>query len=296
MFHARPSYTDHDGFLMPKGFPVEGFASALTYPARAGDIFISTYPKCGTTWAQHIVYLILHRGEPLSSDRRMTDEIPQLEEVGRETVEALPDPRCIKTHLPFQLTPHHREARYIYVARNPFDCAVSFYHHTRGFVQLYDFAEGSFDDFFECFVAGEVDFGDYFDNLIPWYEQRDDENVLFLTYEQMKAAPDEAIIAVGNFLGPGCAAIVQDDEILKRILRHSSFDSMRTDQDRWSSRRPKDMPAFIRTGQVGDWMNHFSAEQARRLGEKFARRARGTDLELLWPEVLRTARRPLGCR
>ena len=50
------------------------------------------------------------------------------------------------------------------------------------------------------------------------------------------------------------------------------------------------MPEFIRKGAVGDWRNHFSADQARRLADKFARRAAGTDLERLWPEILREAR------
>jgi hypothetical protein len=41
-----PTYTDHNGFLMPKGFPIEGFKSGLKYSAGADDLFIATYPKC----------------------------------------------------------------------------------------------------------------------------------------------------------------------------------------------------------------------------------------------------------
>ena len=33
---------------------------------------------------------------------------------------------------------------------------MSFYHHTRGFPRHYDFAEGTWDTFFECFMRGEV--------------------------------------------------------------------------------------------------------------------------------------------
>lgn len=35
-----PSYYNHDGFLMPLGFPVEGFTSALNYQAQPSDTFM----------------------------------------------------------------------------------------------------------------------------------------------------------------------------------------------------------------------------------------------------------------
>ena len=283
---AKPSYRMHDGFRMPLGFPVAGFASALSYHARPNDIFIATYPKCGTTWVQYIVYLLLHDGEPLSADRLLGDAIPHLEEVGKDAVEGLPDPRAIKTHLPFAMTPAHPDARYIYVARNPFDCVVSFYHHTRGFAQHYDFGAGTFDDYFECFLAGEVDFGDYFDHLGSWYERRDDRNVLFLIFETMKDDPNQVVVEIAEFLGLPCAT---DEKRIADVVRHSSFDQMRKDQNRWSSRRPDDMPAFVRKGVVGDWLNYFSPEQATRLANRLNTRAEKSGFTALWPDIVHAA-------
>ncbi len=282
-----PSYIVHDGFLLPKSFPCENFASALEYLAEPGDVFVSAYPKCGTTWTQNIVHLLLHDGVPLGAGDKLTELFPHLEEVGRQFVESLAPPRCIKTHLPFAMTPYHADARYIYVARNPFDCAVSFFHHTRGFPKHYDFAAGTFPDFFECFLAGEVDFGDYFDNLTSWYARRNDDNVLFLTYEAMKRDARASIAEIGTFLGVAPAV---NSRLLESVLEHSRFDSMRKKQGRWSSRRPEGMPTFIRRGVVGDWSNHFTAAHAGRLLEKFRNRARGTDLESLWPDILDQAR------
>ncbi|MDJ0601708.1 MAG: sulfotransferase domain-containing protein [Crocosphaera sp.] len=278
----KPSYYNHNGFLMPMGFPIEGFTSALKYEAQSSDIFLVTYPKCGTTWTQYILWLMQHQGEPLSSSEKLETYIPHIEEVGKETIENLPKPRVIKTHLPYQLTPYHPQAKYIYVARNPFDCAVSFYHHTRGFIKHYDFADGTFDDFFECFIIGEVDFGDYFDHLVPWYEHKNDKNVLFFTYETMKTDLKSIIIKIAKFLGDNYIKCIENEKILNKIIINSSLENMKKEQQRWSSKRPENMPSFVRKGEIGDWKNYFSSEQQQRLTEKFMMKTSGTNLETLW--------------
>lgn len=285
----RPRYTIHDGFRMPMGFPVEGFASGQRYRASPGDIFVVSYPKCGTTWVQYIVYLLENDARPLAPGQRLDEVFPHLEEVGEPAVRALHEPRLIKTHLPFERTPFAAEAKYVYVARNPFDCAVSFYHHTRGFPRHYDFADGTWDTFFECFIAGEVDFGDYFDHLVSWWPRRNDANVLFTTYERMLAAPAEAVARIAEFLGGRAAALVREPGRLDDVVRSSSFDAMRRDQGRWSSARPADMPAFVRKGVAGDWRSQFSAEQTRRLAAKLRERTAGTGIEALWPELAANA-------
>ena len=273
---------------MPLGFPVESFASALEYRAQPDDIFIATYPKCGTTWTQYILYLLLNQGVPLGANQRLGDAIPHLEDAGRNVVEALPRPRAIKTHLPYSMTPSNAEAKYVWVARNPFDCVVSFYNHTRGFDTHYDFSSGTFDDYFECFFAGEVDSGDYFDHLTSWWEHRNDPNVLFLTYEAMKMDTRKAILSISEFLRLSAAS---DEEVLSRTVEHSAIVNMRKDQGRWSSRRPKDKPTFVHKGIVGDWENYFSASQASRLVQKFEDAADVAGFGGLWPEVIEAAKR-----
>jgi hypothetical protein len=284
-----PRYQLHGGFRMPMGFPVEGFESGQRYRASPGDIFVASYPKCGTTWTQYIVYLLQHDGRALAPGRRLEDVFPHLEEVGDAAVRALAPPRLIKTHLACERTPWSAHGKYVYVSRNPFDCAVSFYHHTRGFVRHYDFAAGTWNTFFECFVRGQVDFGDYFDHLLSWWPKRAEDNVLFLTYERMLEAPAEAVRAIAAFLGGGAAELARDVRRVDGIVRDSDFEHMRRDQGRWSSARPADMPAFVRKGAVGDWRNHFSADQAKRLAEKFRARTGGTAVEDLWPDLVRDA-------
>jgi len=284
----EPSYTWHDGFAMPMGFPVDAFRSALSYAPEPSDFFIATYPKCGTTWVQNIVYLLAHGGEPLPASASMGEAIPHLEEVGGDVVRNLSSPRYIKTHLPFGLAPKSDSARYLYVARNPFDCAVSFFHHTRGFVKHYDFADGSFADYFECFVSGRVDFGDYFDNVRGWLPRSSEANVRILTYEAMQADVRGAIRTIADFMQAECA---DDESVIDAVVEHSSFASMSRDQQRWSSRRPEGMPAFVRKGVVGDWVNYFSTDQCYRLLERSDAIAADVELEALWPDVYAAARR-----
>ena len=268
------------------GFPVQGFSSGLKYRPLGSDVFVASYPKCGTTWMQYIVYLLMNGARALPPGRKLEEFFPHLEEVGTEGVQALPERRMIKTHLPFEVMPFHSDARYVYVARNPFDCAVSFYHHTRGFVHHYDFAEGTFDDFFECFIAGEVDFGGYFEHLLSWYAQRSAANVLFLTYERMQRETERVIAEVGAFLGEPAALIARDAAAVAAIREESSFKRMSRDQRRWSSARPEGMPEFVRKGVIGDWRDAFSPEQARRLRDEFAKRTGGRGPYSLWPEIL----------
>jgi hypothetical protein len=125
---------------------------------------------------------------------------------------------------------------------------------------------------------------------LSWLEVADRDNVLFVTYEALRADATAEITAIGRFLGGVAAATVTDPAALGAVLRETGFGRMRRAQQRWSSRRPADMPAFVRKGVVGDWRGEFSAEQARRLGARFDERTRGTPAADLWPDVLDAAR------
>jgi hypothetical protein len=274
---------------MPLGFPIDGLESGLRYAASAGDIFVASYPKSGTTWLQYIVWLLI-RGRALTASESLSELFPHLEEVGSQAVAALPEPRLIKTHLAFELTPWCPDACYLAIARNPFDCAVSFYHHTRGFPKHYDFADGSFDAFFDCFLRGEVDFGDYFEHLLSWHEARKRRNVFLFTYEAMLADPLASLRRVAAALGERAEATIATDARIADILRETSHAAMQRDQQRWSSQRPAWATGFVRKGVVGDWESVFTAEQARALLAEFERRLGGTELGELWPEVLAAAR------
>ncbi|KAH9368737.1 hypothetical protein HPB48_004756 [Haemaphysalis longicornis] len=156
-----PLYVDIDGLRMNKRFSPELVRSAIEYAARPDD-------TAGRHWTQQIAYLIAHNGAPPADVLQLHMHSPSLEKFGAKTVTSLPNRGLIRTHLPYELVPKHPEAKYLYVCRNPKDVCVSFFYHTKG-LDGYDFADGKFEDFFEVFLAGETDFGDYFQHVLPWY-------------------------------------------------------------------------------------------------------------------------------
>nr|XP_042912715.1 sulfotransferase ssu-1-like [Parasteatoda tepidariorum] len=173
-----PFSQDIDGFQVPGMFSADIFRGATKYKPRPDDLFLVTYPKCGTTWTGQILLLILRKGEPLENPSDLHAKAPFLEMTGVDFVDKMMRPGPIKTHLPFHLTPFSKDAKYICVTRNPKDCCVSYFHHMRN-LPGHNF-NGTFDQFFELFVSGKIDYGDYFDHLLSWYPHRFE--LIYLTY------------------------------------------------------------------------------------------------------------------
>lgn len=281
----KPKYNNlKNGFIIPKGFNPERFEESLTYEPESDDVFICTYPKCGTTWTQCILHLMLNNGEPLKTGQHICSLIPHLEDDGKDAVLPLSRPRVIKTHVPYYMLPKHGDAKYIYIARNPKDCCVSFYYHTKGFARHYDFADGKFEDFFEIFLAGEVDFGDYFDHLLSYLPHKHDPNMLFLLYEEMKSDVRSCIRKIGQFLGEPFTNAAENPTILEKVVLNSGFKTMKSTPSAWSSEQVKGSPGFIRKGEVGDWRKHFTEEQTERIDHKFKVKLNGTEAEHFWDD------------
>jgi len=104
----------------------------LDFPARDGDIVISTRSKHGTTWTQMICALLVFQTPelpaPLAELSPWLDWTiaPKDEILAR--LAAQEHRRFIKTHTPLDGIPNHPGVRYIVVARHPLDAAVSLYY------------------------------------------------------------------------------------------------------------------------------------------------------------------------
>ncbi|XP_054929018.2 sulfotransferase 2A2-like [Dermacentor andersoni] len=299
----------------------ECIESAMDYGHREGDLFIVTYLKCGTTWMQHIVYLIQSGGVPPANAAQFHGASPYFEVNGSHCVQWTTRPGSIKSHLPLHQTGYSPEARYIIVIRNPFDVVVSLHHFWR-MISSYEY-DGGFDDSFENFVAGNINSGDYFDFYRAWCQRVNDPNVLFLVYEDMRKDTEAAILKVARFLGHEHEErlLADNGRVLKDVLRYSSFEEMKKYTNKMihdfyegefpfrgeeykglrylheiirrgrgsatgdDSACSADKVDYVRKAVVGDWKNYFSPDQTRRLSEKFRRRTRNTPMANLWPEL-----------
>jgi len=153
----------------------------------------------------------------------------------------------------------------VYVARNPKDAAVSFYHHFRH-LHLY---AGTKETFLKAYVNDQILFAPFNPHVIEFWKIRDEPNILFLFYEDMKRNLDQEVKKAMKFLGKN---YLQDE--IGKLCDHLSFDSMRKNsscnneklvkflkENRMTDDQAKKEDfCFIRKGQVGSHKSELTAE------------------------------------
>ena len=252
-----------DGVRMMVGIPAKVIAEQRDKCViRPDDVFIATYPKCGTTWTQQIVKLIANNGVETGIDSDVF--IPWHELMTLEEMESIPS-RFFKSHLPYQLMPGggdpaNTKAKYICVIRNPKDAAVSMYNYVSKMASPH-LAPSSWNAYFTSFVEGSIPHGTFYAHFLGWWAHRDAPNILILTYEQMKRNPRTAVTSIASFLGYSLT-----DEVIDKIVIDTSFDKMKNNKaankEYFTELSGSGNLAFMRKGVIGDWRNVFTQEQS----------------------------------
>ena len=278
LYASLPTIYDHHDQLWagtPAHF-LEHLSNDFDY--RADDVWLSSYPRSGTAWTYEVLYAVLYEGDIAALQHAQSEgkvlkffpiEIGSAAGVAERltTWKALPSPRVIPTHVPFRLYPKtvlERHSKRVYVVRNPKDVAVSFYHHHRSHKVLGQY-QGTWDDFFECFLNGQVVYGSWFDHTLGWWanSQESPGHVLVLHYEDMQQDLATPIRRLGTFLGRPLSP-----QAVAAIADYASFASMSANPFTNRAGNPMmdfSIARFLRKGVVGDWKNSLHGRARRPL-------------------------------
>ncbi len=220
------------------------------YLPRPDDIIISTYPKCGTTWTQRIVSMLLAGSAaptPIVSpwpDMRLFG--PVEEALG--LAESLTTRRFLKSHLPYDSLPVYEGVKFIHTARDGRDSAMSFHNHMIGFnppmvanMDAVSLADPKFGDaapaieadpaaFFRTWLADGGALGDpgasYWEVERSYWAARCEANMLLVHYADLKAEPAAEIARIAAYLG-----IELPGQTMAEIVAAADFAAMRAEGD-----------------------------------------------------------------
>nr|XP_005314922.2 sulfotransferase 6B1-like [Chrysemys picta bellii] len=189
----------YKGILYPAAFCNPKTIQVLdSFEARSDDVILAAYPKNGTNWLDQVlndleITAAKYTEEEINERINITNELsvfPRLEFGDPEKfkrMKELPFRRIIITHLPPQVLPKSifkSKAKILLLVRNLKDTAVSYFHFYNNTPTRPSF--GSWDEYFTAFMHGKLCWGSYFDYLAEWNKHMDDENVMAITYEELK--------------------------------------------------------------------------------------------------------------
>lgn len=220
------------------------------YRPRAGDVVITTYPKCGTTWMQQIVALLIFQTpepRPVTEIGAWVDR--RLDPIGEVMArfEAQTHRRFLKSHVPFDGLPIHDEVRYIHVARDGRDACLSYHNQVSRFrpemrQKLNEIGRADAllradypaippepRDFFRLWltqgVAGGSDgcpYLSFFDFQCTYWQGRRRKNLLMVHYRDLKADLAGEMRRIARFL-----EIEVPDALWPSIINAATFEEMR---------------------------------------------------------------------
>jgi aryl sulfotransferase len=214
------------------------------YHPRPDDIIIATYSKCGTTWMQRIVSLLVFQSaEPrpimeISAwlDRRFGNSVESV----LETIGTQEHRRFLKSHLPLDGLPFYDEVKYIHVSRDGRDACMSYHNHGTGLkepvLELLDQIGLQDESIGRPFPRVPADPAEYFHRWVAdvnvahppflhyaktWWEARQHANVLLVHYNDLKADLSGEMERIADFLE------ISIDRILwPELVAAAGFDAM----------------------------------------------------------------------
>ncbi|KAL1445952.1 hypothetical protein MTO96_028969 [Rhipicephalus appendiculatus] len=303
----KPAYQIIDGVPRCIALTPDRFRENLKFRAKEGDLVQSAFPKSGTHWLLYFTQFILRNGQPMTTYQEFAKEWRFLEYMDIKDFSSSLPLRTFVTHLALDKGTMTEEGKYIYLARNPWDICVSFYHMMTN-MSVFGFQGAKFEDFVDTFVSGNFGYGDYFEHVAAGYALREQPNVLFVTYEELKMNTREVALRLAYFLGEQYGRNLENDEaLLKKLLETSQVDYMRNlvvvdltgkDNPQWSEvlsrakvtcieghEGDENRYAYVRAGQVGVWKDCFTPDLLHKMENRILEAEKESSFVDLWKDI-----------
>ncbi len=225
--------------------------------------------------------------------RDVYEEVPWIEflafpgqpqEAVVERVTAMPTNtrRAFKTHspppaVPFQSVGSGTDVKYVVIMRNPEEALVSFRpflnKHSDAWYELWGvpreaLCRPDFPTFYSDVIDANGMQGAIFGFLAAWWPLRNEPNVLFLHFSDMKSDHQGSIRKIAEFIGEELT-----EEQWANVLEFTSFPWMKANEGKFEGRTASEIPilnsgAMIRKGAVGEArMDGMTEEISRHLRE-----------------------------
>ena len=277
------------------------------FEPRDGDIIIATFSKSGTTWMQRIVDCLVFQSPDI---RPFGDISPWLDSTIFNSIEddlatlgAQRHRRFVKSHLPFDALPLWDTVKYIHVARDGRDAALSWQNHLQGFnpqlrqrvveqamqlaqkgtplpqrmvpapddpreflLQWLDRLEAAPPD------ASEVSEPMYFDFEATYWRERKRPNLLLVHYDDLQKNLAAEMRRISDFL-----EIETPEPLMPKLVEAASFTFMKSHGDalfpKLQMAFDRGADRFINRGRSGVWRETMKPEDVARYERIAATRA-----------------------